>query len=191
MKTRSIRQRGSSLVEVLLAATTTVLVLTGAIGTFVMCSKTWLQGESRIAVQGDVSSAIRTISKELREAREVAVDANGNGLTYKKPAKTAGGDYIMPLVWDNVTRRIELNGTSLRITANGSPDRTICKGLRLTDPSSPGGSTPITIFTAGAGISPRSITIMLVPQRNGLAGAKDNARLRETIFLRNMVEVTK
>lgn len=191
MKKRLSRRRGVTLAEVALAATTSVLVLTGSIGTFVMCTKTWLQGESRIDAQSNSAGAIRTISKELREAMSITVDGSGNGLSYRKPSKTGAGDYVMPIVWDGVNRRIELNGTSVRITAEGQPSRVVCSGLRLTDPKSSGGVVPYKIFTPGAGSITRSLTIMLVPERNGTAGYKNNSRIRETIFLRNIPELTR
>lgn len=191
MKRRTSRRRGSTLAEVMLAATTSVLVLGGSIGTFVMCTKTWLQGESRIGVQSTSSNAIRTISKELREAMSIVVDGSGNGLTYRKPSKTPDGDYVMPITWDGVTRRIELYGSAVRITASGLSDRTIVTGLRLTDPSSPGGTTPYKIFTPGTGSITRSLAIMLVPQQIGVNGAQNNSRIRETIYLRNIPELTR
>jgi len=183
------RRRGSTLAEVALAASVSVLVITGAIGTFLMSTKTWLQGESVIDAGNNANQAIRTISKIMREAMSVTVDSNGLGLSYRMPIKDSGGNYVMPITWDGVSRRIEMNGTSLQVTGDGT--RIICKGIQLTDPSSAGGTTPYTIFTAGSGSITRSLTIMLVTQRAGLNGKINTSRIRETIYLRNIPELTQ
>jgi len=189
MQRRRSRRRGATLTEVALAASASVLVLTGSISTFLMSTKTWLQGESVIDAGNNANQAIRIISKEMREAMAVTVDANGLGLSYRRPSKDSGGNYIMPITWDGVSRRIEMNGTDLQIT--GGTNRTICKNIQLTDPSSPGGTTPYTIFSAGPGSITRSLTIMLVTKRAGLNGKFNTSRIRETIFLRNIPELTK
>lgn len=189
MNRKRNRRRGATLVEIALAASTSVLVLGGAVGTFVMSAKTWLQGESKLDADNNSNQAIRTISKEMREAWQVTVDADGKGLTYLKPAKDTYGNYIMPITSDGVTRRIEMNGSDLRITGGGN--RTICRSLILTDPLSSGGTSPYKIFTAGSGSITRSLTIMLVTQRSGVNGKNNTSRIRETIFLRNIPELTK
>lgn len=183
------RRRGATLVEVALAASASVLVLTGSIATFVMSTKTWLQGESVIDAGNNANQAMRIISKEMREAMVVTVDANGLGLYYRRPLKDADGNYVMPITWDNVDRRIEMNGSNLQIT--GGTTRVVCKSLQLTDPSSAGGTATYQIFTPGVGSITRSLTIMLVTKRSGLGGKTNTSRIRETIFLRNIPELTK
>ena len=137
----------------------------------------------------DSQKAVRIVSQKLREAWGVALDANGLGLTYILPKKDGTGNYITPPTSDGVTRRIELDGTTLNIITNGV-SRPVCTGVILTDPLSTNGTTPYQIFSSPAGAVTRQITIQVVTQRNTFKSAKVTSRTRETIFLRNVPELT-
>lgn len=184
------KRRGASLVEVVTASTLSVLVLTGAYAALLSGSTTWIKGSGSMDAEATAQRAIRRMATELRQAMSVVVDANGQGVTYRMPVIDANGNYTVPPVWDNVTRRIELNGTNLNIVTNGVTRR-IASGVRTTDPLSSGGTTPYRIFIPGAGVVTRQVTIQLVVQKTTVKTYTDWSRNRETVFLRNIPELIR
>lgn len=183
-------RRGTTLVETTIATGLSTLAILGATLLFTSGSMIWMRGYGRIDAEATTHRAVREVARELREAMKVTVDANGLGLTYRLPLKDNSGNFTMPVTWDNVTRRIELQGTSLVITGGQAP-HTISKGIILTDPQSPGGAGAYKIFTAGAGSTTRSLTVMLVSSRTADYNKMATARSRETIYLRNIPQLVK
>lgn len=184
------RIRGVSMIEVLTASFMTVMVVTTAVATMLYGLSSWAKGQGRIYAETDSQKAIRKISMELREAMLVTVDANGLGLSYRRPKLDNDGNYITPAEWDLVDRRIELVDSSLRIVTGGQT-RTICKGIVLTDPLTSGGTGTYKIFQSPAGAITRQITVQVVTKRNTYKAMQSYSRTRETIFLRNVLELTK
>lgn len=184
------RIRGATMIEVLTASFMTVMVVTSAIATMLYGLSSWAKGQGRIYAESDSQKAVRIMSQELREAMVVVVDSDGLGLTYRRPELDSDGTYVTPAVWDGVTRRIELSGSNLRIVTGGSV-RVICSGVVLTDPLTTGGTGTYKIFQSGSGTITRQITVQVVTQRNSYKAEKSKSRTRETIFLRNVPELTK
>lgn len=178
------------MVEVTFASAMTMLVLTTSVGVFMLGMTSWLRGQGKIDSEGGSQNAVRIVSKELREARDVTVDGDGMGLSYKLPLNDADGNYVIPITWDNVTRRIELQGTNLVVTKPGNT-RIICRGVITTDPLSTGGTVPYKLFTAGAAGTTRSINVMVVSSRSSYKVENAVSRSRETIFLRNIPILTR
>ncbi|MBC8064747.1 MAG: hypothetical protein H7Y17_07955 [Chlorobia bacterium] len=189
MTRKRSKRQGSTLAEVVMASAATVLVLSAAIGTFLSSTQTWLQGEQKIQANSQVQNSIKTMGKELREAMSVVVDGDGMGLTYREATKDVNGEYIMPMTWDGVTRRIEKYGTTVRVVDAGVA-RTICKNVFPTDPNS-GFSVTYKLFKPGAGTITRSLAVMVVTKENGIRGAHQYGRARENVFLRNIPELTR
>lgn len=192
MNTRRVhrKRKGASLVEVVTASTISVLVLTGAYAALLSGSKTWIKGSGAMDAEATAQRAVRKIANELRQAMSVTVDANGLGLSYRMPVVDGNGSYTVPPVWDNVVRRVELNGSNLNIVTDGSTDR-IASGVILTDPLSSGGTGTYRIFTAGAGTITRQVTVQVVVQKNTVGTYTKQSRNRETIFLRNIPELIR
>jgi hypothetical protein len=182
--------RGTTLIELLTASMMTVLVVGGSVAVLLYGLTSWARGQGRIMAETDSQKAVRVISQQLREAMVVTVDSNGLGLSYRMPAFDGSGNYITPAIWDNVNRRMEFSGSKLNIVTGGVP-RTVCTGVILTDPQSPGGTGTYKIFTAPAGAVTRQITVQVVTQRNNYKAVKVTSRTRETIFLRNVPELTR
>jgi len=185
---KNSKRRGVSLVETVTAAGLAVLAFYGATMLFVDGSVSWLRGYGRMDAETKTNDAVRAIAREVREAMYVNVDANGLGITYELPATDNNGNYITPIVWDGVTRRIELDGTSLRIFGGQTP-QTICSNVVLTDPDSTGGTAPYRIFAPGTGSITRSLTVMLVSSWNADFNHTATSRSREIIYLRNIPEL--
>jgi hypothetical protein len=187
---RTSRRRGVTLIETVVAASFSIIAITGAVMLFLSGAMAWTRGAGRIDAESKSHLAIRRISRELREAMKVVVDANGQGLTYQLPLKNQDGSYVQPLTPDNRYRRIELSGPTLRIVDGEAVNR-ICSGVVLTDPLSGGGSSPYKIFTPGSGSITRSLTVMVVSTRSADYNKTATSRSRETIYLRNIPQLVK
>lgn len=182
------RIRGATLIEAMTAAGLSTMLLFGAVSVFLQGSSSWLKGTARIVVNEDAQGAIRTIAQELREAMAISVASDGQSLTYRLPSKDDDGAYIIPPVWDGVNRSILLSGTNLVIRREGGTDRVVCRKVILTDPQSGSAYKP---FTPGAGTITRQLTVMVVTQLNEYKQETAKSRARETIFLRNIPELSR
>lgn len=190
VKRRNSKRRGVTLVEVVTGAAMTTLVLFGTTATMIAGMNSWARGQGKIDADSQSQKAMRIISMELRQAMSVTVDANGLGLTYRLPTQDVNGDYIIPVTWDNVVRRIEHYGGTIRIVTAGSP-RTICRNVILTDPNSSGGAASYKIFTPGSGAITRQLIVMIATKTNGAKTENVTGRIRESIYLRNIPSLTK
>lgn len=181
------RKRGLTVLELTIASLFTVLAMGGVVGALFMSSSNWLRGSARSQAEVEAQRGVRIISDELRQAMLVGVDADGMGVTYRVPTKDASGAFTVPPVWDNVTRRIEVNGSSIRIVTGGQ-SRTIVRNVRPTDPST---NATYRLFTPGVGSVTRSVTILIATNRFGDRNRTYSGRYRETIFLRNIPELIR
>jgi hypothetical protein len=184
---RSIR--GVTLPEALFAAFLTAVILTTTLTLYVTGMMAWTRGEGQILSESGSHVGIRVIANEMRQAMNVVVDPTGLGLTYNLPLQSNGSD-VVPIQSDGVTRRIELDGSTLNMLANGVVARTICNNVILTDPLSPGAAQPYQIFTPSPGSITRSITVEIATQNSAFQAEKTSARNRETIFLRNIPQIS-
>ena len=188
---RSRKKRlGATLVELLTGAAITILVLVGSMSILVAGSASWAQGLGKIGAETDAQMSVRLISQDLAEAMSVTVDSNGEGLTYRLPSTDGSGNYLLPVTWDGITRRIQVQGNSLVLTA-GSATRFLAKDLIFTDPLSANGTGSYQVFTPGPGTVTREVTIEIVTSRSGYRNKTVHSRSRETIFLRNIPVLTK
>lgn len=193
MKSKRIlrsKRAGLTLMEVMVSAAISSVVLFSAISLFLTGIGTWARGQGKMEVETQSRQAIRVTSDALREAMWVSVDADGMGLTYRLPRIDGDGAFEVPIIWDGVDRRIALHSGKLQmIDANGT--RTICRNVRLTDPLSSGGAQSYRIFTPGPGAITRRLNVQIVTETTGGRQEKVVARKRETVFLRNIPELTR
>src|SRR5947209_4050189 len=161
---RKKKQLGATLIELLTAAGITIVVLLGSLSILVAGSASWAQGLSKIGAEMDAQMSVRAISQQLAEAMFVSVDSDGMGLTYRLPEKDATGNYVLPITWDGVSRRIEVQNKNLVLIDRGVK-RVLAHGLILTDPLSSRGTAPYHIFTPGAGTLTRQVTVEVATQR--------------------------
>ena len=183
-------RRGATLIEVLTSALITVLVLGTVLGIVFAGSSSWARGMGKIGAETGSQQAVRIVSQKLQEAMAVSVDQNGMGLTYRVPEKDGSGAFVVPLAWDGVTRRIQARGNEL-IELEGGSARVIASGLILKDPVSLKGSRPYVLFTPGPGQITRQVTIEVATRRYGFRAKTVANRSRETIFLRNIPQLTQ
>ncbi|HAP41099.1 MAG TPA: hypothetical protein DCQ94_15275 [Nitrospira sp.] len=191
MKVRNrFRQRGVTLAEVMVSASISTVVLFSAITIFLSGISAWARGQGRMDAETQSRQAVRVVSDALREAMWVSVDADGMGLTYRLPRVDGDGAFEVPVIWDGIDRRIALTSGKLNLT-DAAGTRTICRNIRLTDPESPGGLSTYRIFTPGPGSITRRLAVQVVTETNGARSEKVVGRKRETVFLRNIPELTR
>lgn len=181
---------GTTMIEVLTASFMTVMVVTAAVSTMLYGLSSWAKGQGKIYAESDSQKAMRVISQQLREAMYVGVDSNGLGLNYRRPQLDGNGNYVTPAVWDGVTRRIELVDGTMRMVTNGQ-NRTLCQGVVLTDPQSTGGIGTYLPFTSSGGTIIRQVNVQIVTRRNTYKSQQVYSRSRETIYLRNVPQLTR
>jgi hypothetical protein len=155
-----------------------------------MGSTSWIKGSANLDADTSAERAVRRISGELREAMAVTVDAGGQGLSYRLPTKDGSGNFSSPITWDGVNRRIALSGDQIQIVS-GAATRVLIKNVTTTDPST---NAAYQLFTPGAGVVARAITIKVATSVEALKKQSNNqtrkSRYRETIYLRNIPELT-
>lgn len=203
--------RGFTLLETMVTAIVSVMVLGSCLVLYIMGASDWARGENAIDVEASSRQGVRRVSNELRQAYYVSIDANGMGLTYRRPALDNQGNFTLPLVWDGKDRRIFVSNGSLFINDGTGANYRIVRNIVTKDPflSSGGQSNRIwnlesakndddnntgnsyRIFTAGPGSVTRSVIIQLVTRNAGGLRAVVFGRNRETIYLRNVPQVNK
>ncbi len=181
---------GGALIEVLTASFIGTLVLFGAVSVFFMGMRGWLRGQAKINAENQSQNSLRVIAQELREAMAVSVDVDGKGLSYRLPKKDESGNYIVPPLWDQVSRRIELQGEKI-VVVQPSKTRVVAENVILTDPLTSGGTGAYKIFSPGAGTIVRSLTIMVVTKTGEYRKETTTSRARETVFLRNIPDLAR
>lgn len=206
MKRRLSKKAGMSLMEVAVAAGVSAVTLGFSVSVFMMASSSWARGENRIAGENDVRQTVRIISDELREAMWVSVDADGQGLTYRKPKKEPTGEFSIPVVWDGLDRRIELENDTIVLSESATVERVICRGVMTKDPfrssnhamdsaisktASNGSWQNYKIFEPNVGTFTTEVRVTVVTSNRGGAGEFVRARKREVVALRNVPELIK
>ncbi len=186
-------RRGVSLVEVTVASALTGMVLFASLGTLYSGMRSWIQGQSLIDAETDGTQAVRMLNQELREAMAVTVASDGYSVTYRLPQRNGNGDFIIPPLWDGVSRRALVTANAsgkydLKVGISGR-ERLLSRNVIVTDPEAPGAIT-YRVFVPGAGTITRQINVMLVTRTSGPKGTPVYHRVRESLFLRNIPSIT-
>jgi hypothetical protein len=206
---KNSRRSGFTLVEVVVGSIISFIVLSSAVALFLGVIGAWARGESMMDGDNDTRQIVRIASDELREAMWVSIDADGMGITYRKPRKDGSGDFEIPVVWDGIDRRMELNGADLEIDDGGSV-RTIGRNVLsvdpfrlgthvldskryVEDPLSPTAAPPAyRIFEGPATGLISEVTVTIVTgSRGGQAAESVRAKKRERVVLRNVPQLIK
>ncbi|MCB0826987.1 MAG: hypothetical protein KDC26_12430 [Armatimonadetes bacterium] len=201
---RKMKKRGFTLMEVIVSSVMSTVVLFGVVSLLLMVMGSWARGEGRMDGENDARQAMRAMSDELREAMLVQVDADGMGLTYRKPAKNGAGDFTLPVAWDGVVRRLYYSNGSLWIS-DGATNRKIAKNVLTVDPFASAShrlneerkvgattGTAYKVFTPNPGAVITEVTMMVViSNKGGQSEETVRARKRETVVLRNVPEIIK
>ena len=187
---RSLRRRkGFTLVEVLVAAGISTLALFSATAVFITGMSSWAKGQGQIDAETNSQRAVRTIANELRQAMSVFPANDGMSLDYRLPQLDGNGDYVIPIVWDGIDRSIYYQNGEIKIEEDGVA-RVICRNVETLDYGAEN-EPPYQIFTPAPGAITRQMTIQIVTRTNGAKDEMVVGRKRETIYLRNIPELTR
>lgn len=188
MRRRSKKQ-GFTLVEVVVASSISIVALFSATAVFLAGMSSWATGQGRIDAETNSQRAIRTIANELRQAMSVFPASDGMSVEYRMPQIDVNGDYVIPIMWDGVDREIYYENGEILISEDGV-SRVICRNV-VTKDFRADGNPDYKIFTPAPGSITRQLTIQIVTQTNGARDELVVGRKRETIFLRNIPELTR
>ena len=206
MKNRS-RKSGFTLTEVVVGSLISVIVLTSAVTMFIGVAAAWARGENTMSGENDTRQVVRLVGDELREAMWVSVDANGMGLTYRKPKKKVNGDFEIPVVWDGKDRRFFLDGTNLKLN-DGTSTRVVARKVLSVDPFMLRNTVGESVrYNTSQGVEAAPAYRIFIPNSTGLvsevtvtivtgnsggkAGESMRSRKRERVVLRNVPELIK
>lgn len=175
--------RGATIIETITAAGIGVLAIGTSIAVFTEGMGSWTRGQLRVEAETQSRQLARVISDRVREAMEVTIDGNGQGLTYRVPARDVNGIFTVPLQWDGVVRRVfHTNGTVF--LQEGASTRAIGRNVILTDPGQTG-SPSYQLFTPEGPGFVRRLAIKIVTRQQDANGRTYLGRKREWIALRN------
>ncbi|MBL8067973.1 MAG: prepilin-type N-terminal cleavage/methylation domain-containing protein [Armatimonadetes bacterium] len=204
---RHRRNKGFTLAEVVVGSVISTIVITAAVTMFIGVAAAWARGEGMIDGDSYTRQAVSIAADELREAIYVNVDADGMGVTYRKPKKDASGNFEVPIVWDGIDRRLFVSGGKLKLN-DGTNTRTIAKNVLTKDPfmlhSTVYGSQRYNtsygeeeapayrVFVPNAGGLVSEVTVTVVTgSKGGKPGETVRSRKRERVVLRNVPELIK
>lgn len=183
-----------TLLEAIVSAGITVMVLGTAASVWIAGATSWYRGLGKIDAEGQSRTAVRTVSDEVARAMDVIVDPDGKGFTFHQPKKDSNGTYMIDVtgqpVADGVDRRIYVQNGKLYYN-DGGGIRVLAKNVILTDPLSPGGNQPYKPFVPGLGAITRQLTVMIVTKTTASGKEQVTGRKRETVFLRNIYDTQR
>jgi hypothetical protein len=180
------KNRGSSLVEVLVASSISAFVMTSLILALLSGMKSWTIGQGKINAEVSSAQGMRSVISELREAMLVTIDNNGMGITFQVPARQNDGTYSVPPVSDGVNRRIYYQSSTQTIrVSDNTGDRALARYVINTDPSRNGASYRLFTATRVSTVI-RQVDVRIVAQTNSSADDYNTSRARETVVLRNV-----
>lgn len=181
------RKRGRTLVEVLIAAGISSFALVGGVGVFMAGMMSWLKGVGSMDSITKSQSSVRLMSQQLREAMSVTISGDGNTVTYQLPQKDESGSYVIPMTADTTNRQFVVsNGTLSQVTGNTT--RTLSTNVLSTDPAT---NQTYKVFTANGGTVTRQVVIQLVTSKQGYRNNWTPSRSRESVYLRNVPQLTR
>lgn len=127
------RQRGFTLPELMTGAVIGSMVIGGGAMLATNSAQSWTKGRNWIDADESSRQAVQKVTRTLREAMWVQVDANGRGITYRLPRKDAGGNVISPTQPDMTLRRFEVvNGVLVHV--EGARRTSVADGVLDRDP---------------------------------------------------------
>ncbi len=207
MKNHRNRRSGFTLAEVVVTSVISVVILTSVVTLFITVAAAWARGETTMETEGETAEIVSKVADELHEAMWVSVDADGYGLTYRKPKKQVSGDFEIPVVWDGIDRRIYLDSTDLKIF-DGTNTRILSKNVLKNDPFRLGthmsqkrkssqtvvaeGAPTYKIFVPNSTALVSEVTVTVVTgAKGGRPGEWARAKKRDRVLLRNVPELIK
>lgn len=182
------RKRGTTLIEVVLSAGISVLTLVGGVACFMSGMMSWTKGVGAMDSIASSQNASKLICQQLREAMSVTISNNGGTATFITPQKDESGSYVLPLVSDGVSRQFVLTTDGTLNLVVGNSTRKITSGVLTTDPST---SATYQIFSSNTGVVTRRITVQVITSKQGFRNNWTPSRTRESVYLRNVPDLSR
>jgi hypothetical protein len=187
MKRTNRRRRGATMIEVVVGAGVSVVTLIGGVGCFMAGMMSWMKGVGAMDSISKSQESVKMVSQQLREAMSVKITDSGNVVTYSLPAKNGSGEYALPLISDGIIRKFVLSNGSLTHQV-GPNSRVIADHVLDNDPNT---GSPYTVFEANNGTVTRQVIITLVTTRQGYRDNWTPSRARESVYLRNVPQLSR
>ncbi|MDQ2799698.1 MAG: type II secretion system GspH family protein [Armatimonadota bacterium] len=134
------RQRGFTMLEVVIAFTLISLIFTGVISLFLSASRTTLKASAQISANQDGSVALQRVMQAVREAQSFALpnETTGVGGDFTVPANFAQSGFMTTLNGENIETAIEVSPPpSQTISLKNSSGATIAPTAFIRDGASP------------------------------------------------------
>lgn len=185
-----VKKFGMTLIELLVASATTMMLVLGACTLFFAASKQFYTTEADVDITQSNANGMRYVTQKIRQAMSLTITDSGKSVSYVMPAYSSyvdstTGEYelVVPLTADGVARSFSVSNGTLYDNKTG---KALVKNIVLTDPdptSSQYNQTyaPFTLTTVG---SRRALTINLITQRN-VSSSKRYTRMKTTVIIRN------
>jgi len=187
-----MRQRGTTLVELMTGLFVTLFAVFGAVALLLQGVQSFANTGRDADLTGTNAQGIRRVGEAIRSAMSITVSTDGTQINYVLPKKstslnttTGEYEYAYPLVSDGVTRYFKVNFTTGKLTDSVS-GRTLVRYITNTDPLA--GSTqygqvyaPFSVTTIG---SARAVTINLIT-KDKVGKQTRFVRLKTTAMVRN------
>lgn len=177
-----------TLVESVTGASITAMTLVGGVACFMAGMMSWTKGAATIDSMTKSQNAVKMMSQQLREAYKVTVSDDGKMVTFQLPSKNPDGSYVIPMVSDNQNRVFKVNDSNELVYINNSVTTVVSKNVLATDPNT---NSSYRVFTANSGTVSRQLVIQLVTTRQGFRNNWQPNRSRESVYLRNIPQLSR
>jgi hypothetical protein len=177
-----------TLIESITGASITAMTLVGGVACFVSGMMSWTKGAASIEAMSKSQNAVKLMSQHLREAYKATVSTDGKQVTFQIPSKNPDGSYVIPMVSDNIDRIYKINNSNELVYVVGGSTTIISKNILATDPAT---NASYRVFNANAGSVSRQLVIQLVTTRQGFRNNWEPNRTRESVYLRNIPQLSR
>lgn len=185
-----MRNRGFTLVELMVGMTILGLLIVGAMTVFSSSMKSFYRTSTDINLTTDNSLGMQRVADTLRGAYSMSIDPGGTKVVFSLPMMsgfvdpvTLEEEYFEPMQSDGVTRSFSIVNGELIDDFDG---RVLCENVVLLDPHPDSSQynkpyVPFQLTTIG---SRRALTINLITQDEVLGEAR-YSRMKTTVIIRN------
>jgi hypothetical protein len=179
-----------TLIELLVASTTMMLLVLGACALMIGATKQFYSTEADVDITQSNANGVRYVTQKLRQAMGITINSSGTQVSYTMPAYsnyyddvTGERELLDPLTSDNVARSFTVSNGQLIDDCTG---RVLVKNILAVDPDPQSSQynqvyAPFQLTTIG---SRRALTINLVTQRK-ISSITRFVRMKTTVIIRN------
>jgi type II secretory pathway pseudopilin PulG len=173
-------RKGITLMEMLISLGITSMLMLGILSLFIGSSRSSDKIQVQNSVDTDVALAVESITGYLIEGRSIVIDANGLGVTYRRPATNADGTYTSSFT------SLEANSHRLYVTngvlySSEAVNRPVLRDVPTNDPET---GAALRVFSAG--VNGKEIVLRLACSRKTSQNQTVNSVVTTHLRPRNM-----